>query len=368
MSGEGEQILNAGVYTITATLADTVKNYTAASASVTYTVDPKTVEIVWSENNYTYTGSVQTVTATYNDVNSDAVELAVSFGEGVEFMNAGEYTATAGFAEGDNALGNYALPENVINNYNIKKADSVIDTDGVVKTYTYTGELQTVTGATLNHDEAILEYSNNTFTTVAEGNGMEVVISVADTANYNGTGTTVQITVNKATPAVTASVEIPEGGLFTSSEMPVITTNFGETSVIEGVIAWNTTELKEGANEYAWTFTPTDTDNYNVVTGKTTLTVSAVELVGIEVVSQPSKLDYQYGDTFVSDGMVVEAVYNDGSREVIGDYTVTDGYLTSLGANQITVTYKEKTATVTVNVGARVFELAYNDLTVVAGT
>lgn len=370
VSGAAENVLNAGVYTVTATLADngTNANYTAESASVTYTVDPKTVEIVWSENNYTYTGSVQTVTATYNDVNSDAVELAVSFGEGVEFMNTGEYTATAGFAEGDNELGNYALPENVTNNYNIKKADSVIDTDGVVKTYTYTGELQTVTGATLNHDEAILEYSNNTFTTVAEGNGMEVVISVADTANYNGTSTTVQITVNKATPAVTASVEIPEGGLFTSSEMPVITANFGETSVIEGVIAWDTTELKEGANEYAWTFTPTDTDNYNVVKGNETLNVQAVAIDRIEVVSQPDKADYQYGDKFDKAGMVVEAVNNDGSRVVIEEYTVADEYLTALGENMIEISYDGKTATVTVNVDAKSFEIEYSDLTVVVDT
>lgn len=370
VSGAAENVLNAGVYTVTATLADngTNANYTAESASVTYTVDPKTVEIVWSENNYTYTGSVQTVTATYYDVNSDAVELAVSFGEGVEFMNAGEYTATAGFAEGDNALGNYALPENVTNNYNIKKADSVIDTENVVKTYTYTGELQTVTGATLNHDEAILEYSNNTFTTVAEGNGMEVVISVADTANYNGTSTAVQITVNKATPAVTASVEIPEGGLFTSSEMPVITANFGETSVIEGVIAWDTTELKEGANEYAWTFTPTDTDNYNVVKGNETLNVQAVAIDRIEVVSQPDKADYQYGDKFDKAGMVVEAVNNDGSRVVIEEYTVADEYLTALGEKLIEISYEGKTATVTVNVDAKSFEIEYSDLTVVVGT
>lgn len=371
VSGAAENVLNAGVYTVTATLADngTNANYTAESASVTYTVDPKTVEIVWSENNYTYTGSVQTVTATYNDVNSDAVELAVSFGDGVEFRNAGDYLATASFAEGDNEYGNYVLPEVATNTYNIKKADSVIDTENVVKTYTYTGELQTIdSGATLNHSEAELVYSNNTFTTVAEGNGMEVVISVADTANYNGTSTAVQITVNKATPAVTASVEIPEGGLFTSSEMPVITANFGETSVIEGVIAWDTTELKEGANEYAWTFTPTDTDNYNVVKGNETLNVQAVAIDRIEVVSQPDKADYQYGDKFDKAGMVVEAVNNDGSRVVIEEYTVADEYLTALGEKLIEISYEGKTATVTVNVDAKSFEIEYSDLTVVVGT
>lgn len=366
LNGEAATIFNCGNYIVTATLAenDVNVNYNAVPLQRQYYVETWEVEVVWGENDYTYNGDVQSVTAKYIDWNDTEKYLEVSFGEGVEFRNAGEYTATASFAEGDNEYGNYALKsETKTNVYNINKADSVINTDDVETVYTYTGALQTVTGAKLNHGEAELVYANNTFTTVAEGNGMPVEISVGESANYYAASTTVQITVNKATPEVTATVE-PTEGLFTSSEMPAISTD----CAVEGTIAWDTDELTAGAKEYAWTFTPSDTANYNVVTGKTTLTVSAVELVGIEVVSQPSKLDYQYGDTFVSDGMVIEAVYNDGSREVIGDYTVTDGYLTSLGANQITVTYNEKTATVTVNVGARVFELAYNDLTVVAGT
>ena len=370
VGGAAETIVNVGEYTVTATLADngTNANYEAAEAVVTYTVTPVTVEIIWSENNYAYTGDVQTVSAKYAAVGGEEVDLAVSFGDGVEFRNAGDYLATASFAEGDNEYGNYVLPEVATNTYNIKKADSVIDTENVVKTYTYTGELQTIdSGATLNHSEAELVYSNNTFTTVAEGNGMEVVISVADTANYNGASTTVQITVNKATPAFTVTVE-PTEGLFTSSEMPSITADFGENPVVEGVIVWDTDELTAGANAYGWTFTPVDTANYNVVTGSETLDVAAVEMTGIEIKTQPSKVTYEYGDKFDKTGMIVEAVYNDGSREIVEDYTVADAYLTSLGENQIEVTYNEMTATVTVTVEAKEFAIAYSDLTVVAGS
>ena len=370
VGGAAETIVNVGEYTVTATLADngTNANYEAAEAVVTYTVTPVTVEIIWSENNYAYTGDVQTVSAKYAAVGGEEVDLAVSFGDGVEFRNAGDYIATASFAEGDNEYGNYVLPEVATNTYNIKKADSVIDTENVVKTYTYTGELQTIdSGATLNHSEAELVYSNNTFTTVAEGNGMEVVISVADTANYNGASTTVQITVNKATPAFTVTVK-PTEGLFTSSEMPSITADFGENPVVEGVIVWDTDELTAGANAYGWTFTPVDTANYNVVTGSETLDVAAVEMTGIEIKTQPSKVTYEYGDKFDKTGMIVEAVYNDGSREIVEDYTVADAYLTSLGENQIEVTYNEMTATVTVTVEAKEFAIAYSDLTVVAGS
>lgn len=365
VSGAAETIFNVGTYTVTATLEVNAvnANYEATEAVVTYTVTPVTVEITWSENDYTYTGDVQTVKATYLDINDSPVEMAVSFGDGVEFKNAGEYTATASFAEGDNAFGNYVLPEVVSADYQIKKADSVINTDDVATVYTYTGELQTVTGATLNHSEAELVYSDNTFTTVAEGNDMVVTISVADTANYNGASTSFTITVNKATPVIEASVA--EGQLFENGELPEITA----FTDVDGTIAWDADQtLTAGANEYTWTFTPVDTANYNVVTGSETLNVAAVEMTGIEIKTQPNKVDYQYGDKFDKTGMVVEAVYNDDSIVTVEEYTFADEYLTTLGANQIEISYNGKTATVAVNVEAKEFEIAYSDLTVVAGT
>lgn len=366
LNGEAATIFNCGNYIVTATLAenDVNVNYNAVPLQRQYYVEAWEVEVVWGENDYTYNGDVQSVTAKYIDWNDTEKYLAVSFGEGVEFRNAGEYTATASFAEGDNEYGNYALKsETKTNVYNINKADSVINTDDVETVYTYTGALQTVTGAKLNHGEAELVYANNTFTTVAEGNGMLVEISVGASANYYAASTTVQITVNKATPEVTATVE-PTEGLFTSSEMPAISAD----CAVEGTIAWETDELTAGAKEYAWTFTPTDTDNYNVVKGNETLNVQAVALDRIEVVSQPDKADYQYGDKFDKAGMVVEAVNNDGSRVVIEEYTVADEYLTALGEKLIEISYEGKIATVTVNVDAKSFEIEYSDLTVVVGT
>lgn len=364
---DGKTILNAGTYTVIPALDANVNNYFAESVeSVVYTVNSKTVEIIWSVNDYTYNGSVQTVKAEYTDIDGAEVELSVSFGEGVAFKNAGEYTATASFAESDNAFGNYVLPENVTNTYNIKKANSVINTDGVETVYTYTGGEQAVnSGATLNHNEAALKYGNNTFTTVAEGNGLEVVISVAESENYNGATAKVVITVNKATPTVSASVEIPESGLFTSSEMPDITAN----TIVEGSIAWDEGQsLTVGENFYTWTFVPDDTDNYNVANGSEKLSVKAVALDRIEVIALPSKVEYQYGDKFDKTGMVIEAVNNDGSRFVVEDYTSENDYLTTLGSNDVIISYNDKTATVKVTVEAKEFEIAYSDLTVVTGT
>ncbi len=81
----------------------------------------------------------------------------------------------------------------------ISKANPTLNVSGVKTTYTYTGSLQTInSGATVNNTEQTITYSNNTFTTVAQGNGKVVTISVAASTNYNAVSKTVTLTVNKA--------------------------------------------------------------------------------------------------------------------------------------------------------------------------
>ena len=97
-----------------------------------------------------------------------------------------------------------AFSAEIADGFVIAKAASEIDVSGVVVSYTYTGKLQTVIGgATLNHNEKPLVYSNNTFTTVAEGNGKTVTISVEESANYTAASKTVKIGVSKATYEMT---------------------------------------------------------------------------------------------------------------------------------------------------------------------
>ena len=187
-----------GRVAVTATFSTTSTNYNAPAPMNAYvSVYAKTVAIEWCDNNFTYDGNIQTITASYKDINNAEVALAVTVkadGAEAEFRNAGNYTVTASFAYGET---NYALPATVTAAYEIKKAASVIDVSGVPTEYTYTGKEQTVTGATLNHGETELVYTNNTFTTVAEGNGKTVTITAAESANYFGASATVTITVNK---------------------------------------------------------------------------------------------------------------------------------------------------------------------------
>ena len=75
-------------------------------------------------------------------------------------------------------------------------------------------------------------------------------------------------------------------------------------------------------------------------------------LTSISVKTKPSKLIYTVGETLDTEGLVLNANYEDGSaQEIDYDFTCSPTALNTVGDNQtITVTYKGKTATFKVNV------------------
>ncbi|MCD8214808.1 MAG: bacterial Ig-like domain-containing protein [Clostridiales bacterium] len=75
--------------------------------------------------------------------------------------------------------------------------------------------------------------------------------------------------------------------------------------------------------------------------------ISVIERVvtGISITKNPNKTDYTEGDVFNPDGMEVIAEYNDGSTEVIRDYTYPTEPL-SEGDTSVTITYDGFTAEV----------------------
>lgn len=72
-------------------------------------------------------------------------------------------------------------------------------------------------------------------------------------------------------------------------------------------------------------------------------------LTGIEVATQPTKVNYKEGETFNPAGMVVNAVYDDGSKEAVTNYQVSDQALVA-GATSIEISYEGKKATVAITV------------------
>lgn len=80
---------------------------------------------------------------------------------------------------------------------------------------------------------------------------------------------------------------------------------------------------------------------------KVTVDISAKrKLVSIEVTTPPKKTDYEPGEDFDKTDMVVTAKYDDGSTQVITDYTITNGDDLKDGQETIKIKYSEGDVTV----------------------
>ena len=73
-------------------------------------------------------------------------------------------------------------------------------------------------------------------------------------------------------------------------------------------------------------------------------------VTGIEIVSKPDKLNYDLKQELDSTGMVVKAVYNDGTRTAVSDYTLQGFDSKTEGEKTVTVAYNDFTAEFTVAV------------------
>ena len=152
-----------------------------------------------------------------------------------------------------------------------------------------------------------------------------------------------------------------------------ITTNPNKTAYEEGekfdktgmvVTAVYSDNSKETVTDYTYTPTGSLTKNdtkititYKDKTATVTITVKektppVVEktLERIEVTTNPNKTAYEEGEKFDKTGMVVTAVYSDNSKETVTDYTYTPTGSLTKNDTKITITYKDKTATVTITV------------------
>lgn len=95
--------------------------------------------------------------------------------------------------------------------------------------------------------------------------------------------------------------------------------------------------------------TVTYTEGEKTVTTEITLTVVEKSLQSVNVKTKPATTEYVAGERFYAYGMEIEAVYNDGTRAAVTDYTVEPATLAA-DTSEVTVSYQGKTATVAVTV------------------
>ncbi len=191
-----KDVYDSGAYSVTVTVKDKDGRFATATAHTLVAITKAPLSVTAEAKGSVYQQSKAPLTYTHSgllggDTLSGALFCDISTGAGTHKIELGSLTA------GENYHITYTPAS-----YTVEKADASIDISGVLTMYVYTGALQSVnSGATLNHSETTLVYSNNTFTTVAEGNGMEVVITAPETDNYKSASATVTITVSPMTVA-----------------------------------------------------------------------------------------------------------------------------------------------------------------------
>lgn len=78
--------------------------------------------------------------------------------------------------------------------------------------------------------------------------------------------------------------------------------------------------------------------------------ITAPDLVSIEVTTQPTKTSYFVGDTFDSTGMVVTGHYSNETSKEISDYTISPSEALTLEDTTATISYEGKTTNVSITV------------------
>ena len=201
-------------------------------AYVDVTIAKKEILIDWCENDFTYNGLAQNVTANYEDVNGDDIALNVSLS--AEFKNAGEYTATVSFKNGEE---NYKLPVANTKIYNISKfkVTKPVADDTV---FAYTGD-------SLTYELAESEYytiSNNTKTEVGKYD-VSVVLKDKSNTEWNDSTTddlTFEFVINKVefgaaedaagNPNNDVKIENIVGGIDPDAKLVIETVNVSNSS------------------------------------------------------------------------------------------------------------------------------------------
>ncbi|HIR39073.1 MAG TPA: hypothetical protein IAB90_01700 [Candidatus Coproplasma stercoripullorum] len=120
----------------------TAPNHGDITGTFNVTIIPHTITIDWAEEDFTYNGTQQTVTATYDSFEADDIALEVSpvvdDSDFATFVNVGNYTFRVSFADGDGGSSNYELPLVATNSYTMKAA--YVEVALQIPSQVYTGE------------------------------------------------------------------------------------------------------------------------------------------------------------------------------------------------------------------------------------
>lgn len=170
---------------------------------------------------------------------------------------------------------------------------------------------------------------------------------------YNNKEIFINIRVNKIKNYVTAILGSDKGYL--NEGLPTISAN----TTVPGEIKFNDNQtLVIGTKAYDWTFTPTDLDKYEVVHGKSE--VSVINATSIVTNKEAEVLTFEYNTTktdiinYIQEDLIVTGKFGNIYREIDPRYYMIDSEYKAGQAGEnipFTITYdKNLTATIYVNV------------------
>lgn len=350
----GATVQNATNGTAYVLHANDIANYKFdANVELSLEIDKYQVTVSWNYTDaFTYNGTAQTLAATAFGVGCDSATMLLN----VEAMNltqtaAGKYVSDAALT--DAAQANYELVNdeaNLTKEWEILPAvlnfawttEGAENIDGVL-TYTYNGAAQAPVAnpqVAIENDEHGASYQiqkkiEGAFSDVDEAKGAgEYRIVVTEVgSNYTLTGannTELLFNIKKATPTVTdvtydqytvdgkVNVSYKDNGALRNDKLNYTATAAGFETV-EGTIAFTSEPsilATVGSVNANWSFTPADTDNFNVANGTITLTVLEQQIKGLGFeFGASATINYLKGMTFNSKGIDVYLVYESFQKE-----------------------------------------------------
>lgn len=237
----------------------------------------------------------------------------------------------------------------------VSLADAEVTVIGGPFTYSGTSQIPNVTvelgGVTLTpNTDYTLSYSNTNGGTGNTTNAGTITITVTGTGGYNGTKTATYA-IGKATPNVGTVSYNGTAAILTSTNPNSVNLSRTDNTVDGTLTLAEDTVFTAGTNSYNWVFTPTDTSNYEMVTGQIQLTVTANEITNLSV-GTPNRLNYQFGDTFNLSSVTVMVHYANGDSRTLGADELTVEYANggnafAMGETYVTLYYQGHSCRVT---------------------
>ena len=242
----------------------------------------------------------------------------------------------------------------------VNKAASAVATAPTAKTgLAYTGSAQALvtegaaTGGTLQYSVDNGAYGTSV-PTGTDAKSYTVKYKVVGDANHDDSDEqTLTVAIAKADPNIGTVSKSAPATIYPHTELNTITLTCDGVDKDKGTLKLTEGQtLTVGTKDYNWTFTPTDTNNYNTKTGPVSLAVTADTLASIAVKAStaPTKTAYQWGEEFAIAGAVIEATYASGTKKDVTADKLTYNKSLIVGQDKVTVSYTEDGVTKTCDI------------------